>query len=336
MIVLSRRGWLLAALLVAGASAWGAEPSANDRVAKAKVLLDAYYGQRAKLDEAVALLQEAMTDKPWPPELYVQAARATIMGGHIVRDQYRGNTIERELALLDEATKLDPNYAKPYILRAEAFRTTNRGDEALAQLDKAKALRPDDPWLWNGYGDYYWRLYDRLNAKTAWTKAVGYGRGTSEESRKAYVVGNDGLARFASTMGDVDGLRHIAAEIDKTRHPDDAWVLGTLSGYFFFVAQFDEAVSYARRALDVMDYGVGRRWLAASLYAKACIAFKAGQPWEGQVREARSLGYAPEDVAKYFQNVLPGTPSLVSTLLDLPKDPIVDKPREHTKPAFKT
>ncbi len=191
-----------------------------------------------------------------------------------------------------------------------------------------------------GYGDFYWRSSERDKAQVSWIKAAELASGTSEESRKAFITANQGLVRAASANGDITSLNKFAADIDRRRHPEDAWVLGTLSTGFFFVELFDKAIDYAQRALKLMNYGAGRRFLATALYAKACDEFKAGRPWQDLFRQARGLGFEPGDVAQYFQTVKPGAAaarrSILSSLPELPPQPGEPTQNRGAQPAIKS
>jgi len=88
----------------------------------------------------------------------------------------------------------------------------------------------------------------------------------------------------------VEELYRKICEMD----PTNAWVRGNYADFLRKdLGKFDEAIAWARKALSIMDYGVGRRILAFCLYAKwADVTInqnKSGSQAEQYYREAFQL-----------------------------------------------
>lgn len=310
---------LLAALICHVRAVHATPQDTSADLAEAKHLLDTYYGRRDNLRRAGQLLDKVLAADRRNAAAYVQAARLTVMGGHIVREEYKSNTIETYHALLDKALAIDPNNQKAHILKAEAY--DKQGDFARekSSLDRARTYGESDPWLWNGYGRYYRKIGDRETSRTYFAKVETLGPGTLPEHRKAYTSALQDLARFKDAGQDPERLKSLAAAARRERHPDDAWVLGDFADLFVYYCMFDEAIDYARESLRVMDFGVGRVSLATALYGKAAGIIVAKGPREEADRliaEARSLGVGKEAVLRTLERTYFGD-LLIPTLLTI-------------------
>jgi tetratricopeptide (TPR) repeat protein len=277
----------------------GAEGVAtNKKLAEAKLLLDTYYGNQENLRLARTLIESALSIDSGNADVYVQAARLTVMGGHIVRDEFRRNTVESYDALLDKALSIDPSNQKALILKAEAYDLQKNCPEEKAALDKAKALGSSDPWLLMGYARYYYSVRDDTMAHHFYSQVEALGPGSAPEQRKAFVSALSELARFKPPPGQPFRLKELASRARAERYPTDAWTLGNFADEFVFHGMFDDAIVFAREAVRTRNYGAGRLTLAVSLYGKAAQLLSANKTADANklLSEAQQLGFAASDV----------------------------------------
>jgi hypothetical protein len=269
-------------------------------IAEARELLDTYYGND-NLIKASALLERGYKSNSDNSHFFVQAARATVMGGQMSFGESRPNTIERYGMLLDRAIALDDSNSKAHILKAQVFAYTDRAAQ-LAELDKAKALGTADPWLLVGYGDYCFDLKALDKAFAMYTEVQRRGPGSRESERRAYVKALSSLTGFPHPT-DVKMLREYAALAMKARHPADAWTPLTFAESFLDEQLFDESIFHAREALKTMDFGAGRLALASALYGKAAQLTVAGKPPSDSqlfIEEARKFKFTKTEIFSYL------------------------------------
>lgn len=271
-------------------------------VAEARELVDTYYGN-GNLLKAAALLERAYAENPKDANVFIQAARITVMGGHIKFDEFKSGTFERYAALLDKALALDPDHPKAHILKAEVFYRQKRYADQLRELDLAKATGTNDPWLQIGYGVHY----KATNAKIKWLEAydsvIERGPGKTASERKAYIAALRALSGVTSGETYEVKLRKTAAIALKERYPTDAWTPHGYAEYFIDEQLFDDAIFYAREALKTMDFGAGRLTLAAALYGKAALLLATGAPpaeIEKLSSEAKKFRYSKETILHYL------------------------------------
>lgn len=269
---------------------------------EAKQALDAHYGKQAQLALAAELLARALVEDKENAAIYVQAARLTAKGGHVVATQFRPGSLDAYGELLDRALSLDPNNAKAHILKAEYFHFKGSPASERAELDKAKETGTKDPWLFVGYGRLYGSTGEFDKALASYSEARRRGPGESLEQRNAYVAALNGLAALAAATGDEKSLLELMDATRKGRDPRDAWALGDLSESLVRACMFDEAIAVGREALQTMNYGAGRLTLTAALYGKAAELTLAGSRGLAAplAQEARNYGYRKASVLSRF------------------------------------
>jgi tetratricopeptide (TPR) repeat protein len=289
--------FIAATWLVFSGQSLAAEADSNRKVTEAKQLLDRYYGSRENLQLAATLLEAAIATDDSNANAYVQAARLTIMGGHIFRDQFQPNSVEAYHALLDKALSIDPSNQKAHILKAEAHDIQKNYPQEKASLERARELGSTDPWLYVGYGRYYGNMRNGTLAYAFYSKVEALGPGDSAEQRRAYISALLGLSRY-KPRGQPSRLKELASRASRERDPADAWILGDFAELFVFYGMFDDAIEYAREALRTMNYGAARLVLAESLYGKAAqlIAQDKSADANDLIVEARHLGFDSADV----------------------------------------
>jgi tetratricopeptide (TPR) repeat protein len=196
--------------------------------------------------------------------------------------------------LLDKAIALDPSIPTAYILKSEVFEKRGEFDAQLAALDRAKALGADDPWLLVGYARYYRRLGQPGSAFDLFAKIEARGPGVTASERKAYVTALRQLSTFPVADNEIeDRLKKYAALAVQARYPTDAWTPHYFAESFLNAGLYDEAITYARIALQTMNFDAARTTLAVALYAKAAdlnLNGKALNELQLFIDEAQALG----------------------------------------------
>lgn len=285
-----------------------ADPASADRArstqlaVEAKEVLDAHFGSAEKLTQAASLLTRALAEDDSDPTVYVQAARLTVKGGHVVASRFRPGTLDAYGELLDRALSLDPKNAKAHILKAEYFHFKGDYASERSELDKAKETGTTDSWLLIGYGRHYWKVRAADQAFSSYSEARARGPGASLEQRNAYIASLNKLAGIAAGVDDRKTLKELTDLIRKERDPRDAWALGNLAESLVGAGMFDEAIAISREALNVMNYGAARLTLATALYGKAADLTAAGKREAAAtlLQEARSYGFSRSSVLGRF------------------------------------
>ena len=267
-------------------------------------MIDTYYGDQSNLIASSKLLEQAYIADPKDANVFVQAARITVLGGFVGFDTYKSGIIERYTALLDKAISLDYFNSKAHILRAQMFERQNDFGNQLMELEIAKSTGTKDPWLSIGYGSYFKNINSNHRAYVSYMDVMQRGPGSTVSERNAYVMALDELTRLVPEGVDrKDVLTKHAALSLKARYPTDAWTPLGYAESFIDEEDFENAIIYAREALKTMDFGAGRLTLGSALYAEAAQQLMAGRKLSDVkplIVEAGKFGFAKATVIEYL------------------------------------
>jgi tetratricopeptide (TPR) repeat protein len=150
--------------------------------------------RNAKYDQALAEINQALTQDPKDAETYNRRGGIYTLQGHYAQ----------AIADFTKALELNPRYAKAYYNRALAYYYQGKYDQAISDLTKAIELIPKDVASYNNRGlaymqkGNYERAIDDFNVATIlkpkladayFNKAVSCEKaGRREEARKAYAA----------------------------------------------------------------------------------------------------------------------------------------------------
>jgi Tfp pilus assembly protein PilF len=154
----------------------------------------------------------------------------------------------------------------------------DRHNDAIVALKKAEKIGATDPWLQNNWADL---LIDEGKYEEA---AVRYHKVLESKTKNKKAMGSafEGLTRYYRALGKLDQAdeiyrKHIEYE------PEAAWHYGNY-GQFLLCDKddYEQSIKQSRNALKIMDYGVGRYFLASALYRKWAQSVLSGAPDSGQ------------------------------------------------------
>ncbi|MEP6501782.1 MAG: hypothetical protein ABJD97_00500 [Betaproteobacteria bacterium] len=301
---------VVAVLVTVGAA--GAEPSSEDpRLDRAAALVDRYYGDGRQLDEAGTLVGHSLSQRS-SARAYTLAARIVIKGGHVLYLEFQPGTRDRYRRLIDLALAADPRYVPALSLLSESERLGGDLDAACATARKGVEIDPSYPWVRINLARCYAARGTLDPAFEQIDAVVGAQPGNGLNQRRAYVTAMLLKTGMVATPQNVQVVRKMAAQIEAALDPKDAWTLGSLAETFEDMADYDDAIAYARKALRVMDYGAGHGILAAALYGKAAQLELADRPSTSTLAQARAAQGSREIVLNHFER--PGLPPEVTKL----------------------
>ncbi|HEY2346800.1 MAG TPA: ankyrin repeat domain-containing protein [Xanthomonadaceae bacterium] len=124
---------------------------ADRRVSRAHELLDRWGGSPEHLEEARQLLQSVLQAEPSHVQAHVEMARYELDMGADDWGRLRRDAAGRAGRLLAAAQKIDPDNANVLVLLGKLREDIHHYPEAIAALDRAKALGTPNPWLYINY-----------------------------------------------------------------------------------------------------------------------------------------------------------------------------------------
>lgn len=240
-------------------------------------LLDGYRGDTSTLVAARAELVDVLKADPRCAPAYREMARYAIMMGHISSLRFQPGSLEAADSFIKKAIEINPNYAEAFVLRGHLYRLMDRHQDALDALEKAERLGTTDPWLQNNWADL---LIDEGKYEAA---AMRYRKVINSKTPNKKAVGSalEGLIRYYEGIGNLDR----AEEVYKKQiefEPNAAWAYGNYAQFLLCQKDdYENSIIRSRQALRIMDYGVGRYWLASALYRKWAQSVITGIPGRG-------------------------------------------------------
>jgi tetratricopeptide (TPR) repeat protein len=273
---------LPASISLAQGAAAGKTKELAAMVHQAEILIDNYRGHGDELERASQLLTKVLaTDDRFAPA-YVEAARLTLVGGHIMSSDFEAGTLDQAEKLLHKAVALNPREAEAFLLLGHVREMADKFEDASAYLDHARSLGTRDPWLEYNYGYYYEHTNRPELAERHYRKVLDQGPSAAPRRRNAYVTAALSLQRLAALKEDNDKVITYGKLATAAAPANDAWVWSDVAEVLFVQGYFDDAIEHARKALSIMDYVCGRAILALSLYGKWATLAANGHGADGE------------------------------------------------------
>ena len=240
------------------------DPEAFSNFSKARDLLNSWRGQREKLKEADVLLRRILgKDETFAPA-YRELGRLYIMAGYINYDNVKKGSLNPAEKSILKSIEIEPDYADSYVLLGHLYTIMKRYKNAESALVKAESIGTNIPWLHLNWADL---LIEQQKYQEA-MKRYQYIVETGSSNKKAYTSALSGVTTIYSYMGQYDKANEgHKKEIEY--EPENAWKLGNYASFLLFdYDNVDGAIENGRKAISIMNYGMGRFTLACALYTK--------------------------------------------------------------------
>jgi tetratricopeptide (TPR) repeat protein len=286
--------WLLAAALLAGAAT---PPGPSADVLAARQILDAYSGRRDALPEALMRIERSLKANPDDYFALKELSRYHVISGALRAYTYRPGSLENAESAIREALRIAPDFPEGHIFLGHIQLQQRKLDEALASLLHAAELGTSDPSLDLNLARVYAEKGDlERNLEHSRRVLANPAATLNQKSNAAWY-----LAQGDTQAGDVE--RAASRFEEQVRlNPTNAWVRGDYANYLSeTLGRHDDAIAEARKTLELLDYGVGRRFLAMALYRK----------WGAMVAEGKA-----NEAEAYFVEAQSNHPSLDHVMAD--------------------
>lgn len=227
-------------------------------------LLNSWGGQSEKLQQADSLLREILEEDSEYAPAYREYGRLYIMAGYINYDNFKEDSLNPSEASILKSLEIEPEYADSYVLLGHLYTKMKRYDEAHKALIKAEEIGTRTPWLQLNLADLLKKRGDYNLAMQRYQYVVKNGT----PNRKAYANALNGVTTMHWYMKEYDEAnRGYIKQLEYS--PNDAWTWGNYSGFLLFTYNdVDGAIEKGRKAIQIMNYGMGRFTLACALYTK--------------------------------------------------------------------
>jgi len=190
------------------------------------------------------------------PFIYRDAAYACLNLGryHTLRGEHKQTIAAAERALAFEPDELDdvtrPAFARCRYAIGEAYLELGNTEQAVAFLERAIEMAPDDASFYSILGDAYAKAGDDAKAHEAYAKCVDLYRDRIK-TEPADAVPYNGLARhFATHDEQLDEALALSKKSLELR-PGTPEFLDTLAEIYFRMGKHDEAMEWINKAMTL-------------------------------------------------------------------------------------
>lgn len=339
-------GFIVGCLVLFTSSATAATQAlaekSNLEIKAARELLNSWSGQSQILEQAREKLTRVLEADPQNYLALKEMARYQIMSGYInsrwkqyqthvyLVGNYVPGTLERAETTIRDALRVNPRFAEGHVLLGYIQFEQSKLNEAANTLTLAERLGTDDPWLHLNWATLHNARGEYSAAAERWQRVLKSGTSDIKALSTAYAF----LIENHKRAGEHDKV--VALYEDQIKHnPTNAWLRGNFAEYLSETLwRNDEAITQARAALKIMDYGVGRRILAMALYRKWADMVMQGKEAgaEKYFREAWEIYPRLNEVMAYGASV-PGGERLAKALITK-KGVSIDAPAEDGSTAL--
>ncbi len=227
-------------------------------------ILDSWRGERSKLEEAHALLEQILKNDQTFAPAHRELGRLFLMAGYVnsTKTKKDGSNIAEQAIL--HSIELEPEYADAHMLLGHLYTVTKQYQSAAAYLHNAEYFDTKSPWLPVNLGTLYL-------AQGKYKKALNrfqYIIATGTINKKAYTSALHGVTKVYLQLKQYDKANEsYKAEI--SYEPESAWKWGNYSSFLLFqYNDVDGAIENGQKAISIKNYSLGRFHLACALYSK--------------------------------------------------------------------
>ena len=238
-------------------------PDLFEKTMKVKLDLTRYAGGTEVLQDASVALKEVLDTNPEFAPAYVQAARLYTRLGMLPGGKVTDEALQVMEELLQAALQIEPDYGYAYAQLAFTYRKMKNLDEAERYLALAEGTGTTFPLLQHEKAAI---LYARENYAEA-IRILKAGFEKYKQQPDIAISYAETIINCAKKLKDPEDPPEYWYKVAIELKPENAWPLGNYASYLFYVKNdYAQAAEYGERALEIMDYGMGRYVLAAAYY----------------------------------------------------------------------
>lgn len=227
----------------------------------ATTLLDEWVGNSDDLESAKMLLDDILANRPDSAPAHREYARYHIMSGAMGGLEVAPENLAAAEKSLENAIRLDPNYAASYVLGGHLYMLKQDKRKARTYLMEAQRIGTSDAWLHNNWGAVLMAEGNPEEAIKRYKRALVIPNRSDKATRTAY----RGMIEAQLRLGQLDlvdlSYRKFIA-VDR----DYPWTHGDYAA--FLLCQKDKpdaAIVEYKKVLEVAENSMAQEGVAASL-----------------------------------------------------------------------
>jgi len=231
---------------------------------KAREILDSAQRYNINFTKADEILRHVLDNDPDHAPAYREYGRLLIKLGYTNYDNFEEGSLNISESAILSSLAIEPEYAESYVLLGHLYTQMKRLDEAETALGKAEAIGTESPWLNVNWADLLSKQEKHDDAIERYLKTVDDGPTHS----RTYTTALSRLSKLYRLTNRLDEANKYKL-LQLNHEPSNAWAWGNYSYFLlFYYSDVDGAIYRGRKALEIMDYGMGRFTLGSALYTK--------------------------------------------------------------------
>ncbi|MDY6850702.1 MAG: tetratricopeptide repeat protein [Thermodesulfobacteriota bacterium] len=214
--------------------------------------------------EAEKILSEMIQSNPDSALAYAGFGRLLYKKGYINNDNYKKEFLDQAHECFAKALSLDPKLFDAYHYGAYSYIFSRDLKKAGEMAKKARELEPDSAKVCLLSADI--ALRDKRDEEAVnWAKSALSKTKDKKISVDAFYLLTRAYRRQKKT-GPAEEAYLKIIELD----PDSPWAMSNYSSFLsYHKADYDKAIEYGEKALELMDFGMGRHVLGKAYHGKA-------------------------------------------------------------------
>lgn len=241
-------------------------PAVYAKVEQAQRLISDAKGNSEMYRQANDLLQPVLKSDPKFAPAYAQLARLVSNTGMLTNNRVDAASLKAMDQILGKALELEPKYDLALALMGYSKMFQGQLDEAAQYYAKAVETGSQYPYLNT-------QLADLESRRGNYAKALELTQKAYEQNKASPAIAAGAITTMLYTYQNMPGdtsqdenkWHAIRVEIQ----PNVAWYWSAYANFRLHrFSDYETAIKYAKKSLELMDHGVGRYVLAAANYTK--------------------------------------------------------------------
>lgn len=272
--------------LPATANSYEINPTVCDKklLEKNKLAIDSYNGDKTILKAAYEELTISLQQNPDCAPVYRELARIMMKAGHLNNHSFYAGSLDTAKNLLKESIKIAPDYSDAYVLLASVYIHQDNYPEAKNAVLQAVSLNSKSPWLIIRKAEIAFHEKDYDAAKSLYSSLLDPKHSANYEFQRTLSTAKAGILNIYYEKEDWQKVDEIYRDKIKDGDAlkngalgDKAWPHGNYASFLLYtMGNYEKAILEAKKALDIMNYGMARSVLSMAFYLKWAVNINQG------------------------------------------------------------
>lgn len=262
---------------------------------EAQAAIDSYPGDQSGLDKAEKLLKKIYKANHQSALAQTGLGRLAYKDGYINYKNFSPESLREAHSCFSKAISIDPHLFDAYYYGAYPYMYENNFVQAKAMASKCQEIDPNSPKVDILYAEIAKSESDSSEVERRAKRVIG------STSDKKLRIDAYSLLTWVYQVRNQNDLADTAYQKIIEQDPASPWAKINYSSFLTSRGRYDDAISYGKQALDIMDFGMGHNVLGQALYRKGVdLYWKEERPEEAKIYFEDSTRHDSENADAYY------------------------------------